>query len=63
MGKGVLRPITGFAEFIVVYQALILRVFKNMVVDSLVTTVNQVRRTPVFTRESVVHLSKGNQHA
>lgn len=35
-------PSKGFAEFDVVYNALILKVFKNMVVDGIVTTVNKV---------------------
>ncbi|TPX67692.1 hypothetical protein SpCBS45565_g03574 [Spizellomyces sp. 'palustris'] len=33
---------TGLAEFNVVYKALVLKVFKNMVVDGVVTTVNQL---------------------
>ncbi|KAJ3015472.1 DNA-directed RNA polymerase II subunit [Thoreauomyces humboldtii] len=33
---------TGLAEFNVVYQALVMKVFKNMVVDGVVTQVNQL---------------------
>ncbi|KND01414.1 DNA-directed RNA polymerase II subunit RPB7 [Spizellomyces punctatus DAOM BR117] len=42
VGRGVLQPMTGLAEFNVVYKALVLKVFKNMVVDGVVTTVNQL---------------------
>ncbi|TPX60580.1 hypothetical protein PhCBS80983_g01668 [Powellomyces hirtus] len=40
VGSGVLQPMTGLAEFNVVYQALVMKVFKNMVVDGVVTVVN-----------------------
>ncbi|KAJ3148623.1 DNA-directed RNA polymerase II subunit [Geranomyces michiganensis] len=40
VGSGVLQPMTGLAEFNVVYQALVMKVFKNMVVDVVVTVVN-----------------------
>lgn len=42
IGKGTIIPSKGHAEFDVVYNALILKVFKNMVVDGIVTTVNKV---------------------
>lgn len=35
-------PSRGVAEFNVVYNALVLKVFKNMVVDGVVTMVNKV---------------------
>ncbi|KAI8826871.1 RNA polymerase Rpb7 [Fimicolochytrium jonesii] len=40
IGAGVLQPMTGLAEFNVVYRALVMKVFKNMVVDGVVTVVN-----------------------
>lgn len=42
ISKGLLIPSRGVAEFNVVYNALILKVFKNMVVDGIVTMVNKV---------------------
>ena len=41
-GAGVLVPTTGFAEFKITYKALLLKPFKNEVVDGTVTTVNKV---------------------
>ena len=42
VGKGVLLSGTGFAEFKVVYKAIVFKPFKNQVVDGIVTTVNKV---------------------
>ncbi|KAI9011533.1 RNA polymerase Rpb7 [Gaertneriomyces semiglobifer] len=42
VGRGVLQPLTGLAEFEVVYEALVMKLFKNMVVDGVVSTVNQI---------------------
>ncbi|KAJ1531284.1 DNA-directed RNA polymerase II subunit, partial [Cladochytrium tenue] len=42
IGRGVLQTVTGFAEFRVVYKAIVFKPFKNQVVDGLVTTVNRL---------------------
>ncbi|TPX34675.1 hypothetical protein SmJEL517_g02761 [Synchytrium microbalum] len=41
IGAGVLVPATGFAEFRIPYTALLLKPFKNEVVDGVVTNVNK----------------------
>jgi DNA-directed RNA polymerase II subunit RPB7 len=40
-GAGVLIPTTGYAEFKIAYKALLLKPFKNEVVDGTVTTCNK----------------------
>jgi DNA-directed RNA polymerase subunit E'/Rpb7 len=42
-GEGVLMPGSGFAEFKIRYMALLLKPFKNEVLDGVVTSVNKVR--------------------
>ncbi|KAJ3081796.1 DNA-directed RNA polymerase II subunit [Quaeritorhiza haematococci] len=42
IGKGVLQHSTGYAEFNIVYKAIVFKPFKNQVVDGVVTTVNKV---------------------
>ncbi|KAI9354598.1 RNA polymerase Rpb7 [Zopfochytrium polystomum] len=40
IGRGVLQTTTGFAEFRIIYKAIVFKPFKNQVVDGVVTTVN-----------------------
>ncbi|KAJ1340211.1 hypothetical protein BSLG_005204 [Batrachochytrium salamandrivorans] len=42
VGKGVLQSNTGFAQFQVLYKAIVFKPFKNQVVDGIVTTVNKI---------------------
>jgi len=37
-----LHPTSGFAEFKIVYKAIVFKPFKNQVVDGIVTSVNKV---------------------
>lgn len=45
VGSGVLQNTTGFAEFNIIYKAVVFKPFKNQVVDGVVTTVNKVQST------------------
>ncbi|KAJ3378836.1 DNA-directed RNA polymerase II subunit [Entophlyctis sp. JEL0112] len=49
--KGVLQTASGYAEFVIVYKAIVFKPFKGQVVEGVVTTVNRflVRRTIAFT--------------
>ncbi|KAI8917344.1 RNA polymerase Rpb7 [Entophlyctis helioformis] len=42
VGRGVLQSNTGYAEFIILYKAIVFKPFKNQVVDGIVTTVNKI---------------------
>ncbi|KAJ3219380.1 Cullin-2 [Dinochytrium kinnereticum] len=42
VGRGVLQSTSGYAEFSIVYKAIVFKPFKNQVVDGVVTTVNKL---------------------
>ena len=42
LGAGELNPSTGFAEYVVIYKAVVFRPFRNQVIDAVVTTVNKM---------------------
>ena len=43
IGKGMVLPSSGQAEFVTKYRAIVFKPFKGEVVDGVVTTVNKVR--------------------
>jgi hypothetical protein len=48
IGRGILQSTSGFAEFTIIYKAIVFKPFKNQVVDGVVTTVNRVRYVGCF---------------